>query len=161
MIDAYLRLESELDDRTIHLLFSANRWELTSAIENALAEGAVVLCDRYAFSGLAFSAAKGLAFDWCAAPDAGLPAPDLTIFFDVSPDVARERGGYGAERYERGEVQGRVRDVFTRIGAQMRDKWVVVDANKSREGVAEDVRQLVEPLLGGVDAPLARLQWSQ
>jgi dTMP kinase len=28
MIDSYLRSSSELDDRAIHLLFSANRWEL-------------------------------------------------------------------------------------------------------------------------------------
>jgi dTMP kinase len=28
MIDAYLQSKSELDDRAIHLLFSANRWEL-------------------------------------------------------------------------------------------------------------------------------------
>lgn len=28
MIDSYLRSESELDDHVIHLLFSANRWEL-------------------------------------------------------------------------------------------------------------------------------------
>lgn len=28
MIDAYLRSQSELDDHAIHLLFSANRWEL-------------------------------------------------------------------------------------------------------------------------------------
>jgi dTMP kinase len=29
MIDAYLRSESELDDRAIHLLFTTNRWELS------------------------------------------------------------------------------------------------------------------------------------
>jgi dTMP kinase len=28
MIEAYLHSESDLDDRAIHLLFSANRWEL-------------------------------------------------------------------------------------------------------------------------------------
>lgn len=28
MINAYLQSETELDDRAIHLLFSANRWEL-------------------------------------------------------------------------------------------------------------------------------------
>jgi dTMP kinase len=27
MIDAYLQSQAELDDRAIHLLFSANRWE--------------------------------------------------------------------------------------------------------------------------------------
>jgi len=28
MIDTYLRSQADLDDHTIHLLFSANRWEL-------------------------------------------------------------------------------------------------------------------------------------
>lgn len=28
MIDAYLRSQSEMDDHAVHLLFSANRWEL-------------------------------------------------------------------------------------------------------------------------------------
>jgi hypothetical protein len=28
MIDAYLRSAAEMDDRAVHLLFSANRWEL-------------------------------------------------------------------------------------------------------------------------------------
>ena len=28
MIDSYLRSQSDLDDRAIHLLFAANRWEL-------------------------------------------------------------------------------------------------------------------------------------
>jgi dTMP kinase len=27
MINAYLASDAELDDRTVHLLFSANRWE--------------------------------------------------------------------------------------------------------------------------------------
>jgi dTMP kinase len=28
MLDSYLQQKSELDDRAVHLLFSANRWEL-------------------------------------------------------------------------------------------------------------------------------------
>ena len=43
------------------------------------------MVDRYAFSGVAFSAAKGtLSMDWCKGPDRGLPKPDLVLFLDVS-----------------------------------------------------------------------------
>ncbi|KAK7687663.1 hypothetical protein QCA50_008878 [Cerrena zonata] len=39
MIDAYLKSESELDDHVVHLLFSANRWELASSIIKTLEQG--------------------------------------------------------------------------------------------------------------------------
>ena len=42
----------------------------------ALDAGQHVLIDRYAYSGVAFSAAKaGMDLDWCRGPDRGLPKP--------------------------------------------------------------------------------------
>ena len=65
------------------------------------------LLRRYAFSGVAFSAAKeGLTIDWCKQPDRGLPKPDLVCFLDVSPEEARKRGGFGEEKYEESGFQG-------------------------------------------------------
>ncbi|KAG0692804.1 thymidylate kinase-domain-containing protein [Suillus ampliporus] len=161
MIDAYLRSESELDDRAIHLLFSANRWELASTITAHLAEGTTVLADRYAFSGIAFSARKGLPYEWCRAPEVGLPAPDLTLFLNISPEVAAARGGYGLERYEKEEVQKGVRQVFDKIGQTMGEesegKWMVIDAGKSKEEVAEELWRVVKPLVSRVDGPISRL----
>lgn len=58
MIDSYLGKLSEMDDRSIHLLFSANRWEKVSDILDSLNNGQHVICDRYAFSGIAYSCAK-------------------------------------------------------------------------------------------------------
>ena len=49
----------------------------------------------------------------------GLPAPDITLFLDISPERARERGGYGQERYETEAMQHRVRTMFDRIGDEM------------------------------------------
>jgi dTMP kinase len=60
-----------------------------------------------------------LPYEWCRAPDIGLPSPDLVLFLDISPLKAKERGGYGEERYEKEEMQKRVREVFGRIGAEM------------------------------------------
>lgn len=39
--------------------------------------------------------AQGLDMAWCKAPDAGLPAPDLTIFLDLPVDAAAARGNFG------------------------------------------------------------------
>lgn len=84
----------------------------STSIEDTLNEGTTIICDRYAFSGVAFSASKGLPFEWCRTPDIGLPAPDLSLFLDISPEKAKERGGYGEERYEKEEMQRRVRQIF-------------------------------------------------
>lgn len=174
MIDGYLRSATELDDRAIHLLFSANRWELAyvqssltvvcdgyirlrATIERQLSSGTLVLCDRYAFSGIAFSVAKGLPYDWCASSDAGLPAPDVTLFFDVTPEVARTRGGYGEERYEKEDMQSRVRDVFGTIGLRMGGRWNRVDAGRSVQEVGNGVWARVEQYVDGVGGPVARL----
>jgi len=51
-----------LNDQAVHLLFSANRWEHAENIRNALKDGKIVIADRYAFSGVAFSAAKVCVF---------------------------------------------------------------------------------------------------
>ena len=65
LIDLYLRNQIELPDETVHLLFSANRWEVSRDIVDLLSAGTCLVCDRYAFSGVAYSAAKGLDFTWC------------------------------------------------------------------------------------------------
>jgi dTMP kinase len=93
-----------------------------------------------------------------------LPAPDLTLFLDIPPDKAKERGGYGVERYEKEEVQRRVRDVFSQIGQEMvvrgGDKgarWVEVDAGRGRDDVADVVWGHVESIVNGVEGPIERL----
>jgi dTMP kinase len=105
LINGYLASGQNLDDRAVHLLFSANRWEAASKLTRELANGTTVVCDRYAYSGVAFSSAKtvddrqsdplleDLSIDWCKASDAGLPAPDAVIFLDLSPQVSETRGG--------------------------------------------------------------------
>ena len=75
-----LKGEKELDDHVIHLLFSTNRWEKREELTKALDAGQHVLIDRYAYSGVAFSAAKaGMDLDWCRGPDRGLPKPGKDI----------------------------------------------------------------------------------
>ncbi|KAL3332701.1 hypothetical protein AABB24_032987 [Solanum stoloniferum] len=87
MISSYLANKSQLDDHAIHLLFSANRWEKRSLMEEKLKSGTTLIVDRYSYSGVAFSSAKGLDIEWCKAPEIGLLAPDLVVYLDISPEV--------------------------------------------------------------------------
>lgn len=102
LINQYLVGDAELDDRAVHLLFSSNRWEGAQSLEQHLLHNQeTVICDRYAYSGVAFTSAKPredkggpLSLSWCQQPDVGLPAPDAIIFLDLSQDEAEQRGGY-------------------------------------------------------------------
>jgi len=80
----------------------------------------MVICDHYAFSGISFSASKGLSLEWCRSPDVSLSAPDLTLFMDITPENAKERGGYGEGRYEKEEMQRQFRAVFARLEVEVR-----------------------------------------
>ncbi|VAH27504.1 unnamed protein product [Triticum turgidum subsp. durum] len=183
MISAYLANESQLDDRTIHLLFSANRWEKRSLMESKLLGGTTLVVDRYSYSGVAFSAAKGLDIGWCKAPEVGLLAPDLVIYLDVQPEQkvafsavvysgypkflmvnvnllfqkAAERGGYGGERYERVEFQKRVAEHYH----SLRDStWKVVDGSLPMETVEEQLRELAMNCISECqDKQLTNLPW--
>lgn len=65
-------------------------------------------------------------------------------------------------------MQKRVREVFQRLGAEMSasgndinddgtKKWVVVDAGRERETVADELWHLVEPLTKGIDGDIGKL----
>ncbi|SPO06873.1 related to thymidylate kinase [Cephalotrichum gorgonifer] len=181
MIDAYLKSSIEMDDHAIHLLFSANRWEAAKSIRSLLASGTTILCDRYYYSGIVYSAAKhnpSLTLSWARAPEVGLPRPDIVLFLDLKESVARERGGWGGEVYEKAEMQRRVRELFwgislgtlgqeegggkaeaaTAVGPgegrafrQEEEDLVLVDASPSVEEVAEEIWGKVLPRVEAVD----------
>lgn len=114
VINQHLRGMIELPDEHLHALFSANRWEFKQCITSMLQEGSVVLLDRYVYSGLAYSVAKGLAPEWCRSFDAGLPEPDLVFYLDIPVAVAAARGDFGAECHDTTEFQQRVDDAYKR-----------------------------------------------
>ncbi|QHN96195.1 thymidylate kinase isoform X2 [Arachis ipaensis] len=140
MISAYLTNTSQLDDHTIHLLFSANRWEKRSLMETKLKSGTTLIVDRYSYSGVAFSSAKGLDIEWCKAPEVGLLAPDLVAYLDIPPEKAAERGGYGGERYEKLEFQKKVAESYKALHDV---SWKSVDACQPIEDVEKQLQEIV------------------
>ncbi|AMD21587.1 HFL269Cp [Eremothecium sinecaudum] len=152
LIDKYLTERSfELADQAVHLLFAANRWELSHQIEALLRSGKHVILDRYVYSGVAYSSAKGVRgmdLQWCIQPEKGLIKPDLTLFFTT--DTAAERQGFGDERYEVEEFQKKVKVKFNDVFKMFENPDYRVNhikildvGNKTVEDVAAAVWSLV------------------
>lgn len=158
---------SGISDQTIHLLFSANRWEASKAIEEKLLAGTTFVCDRYAYSGVSFSAAKGTAgmdLEWCKSCDRGLLAPDAIIYLDMPVEDAAKRGDFGQERYEKIDFQLKVREQFMALKAEndasgsSRVPWHVVDAAQSIETIRDIIRGIADKTVADVqDRPISRL----
>lgn len=83
----------------------------------------------------------------------GLPQPDLILFLDISEEAAASRGGYGQERYEKREIQDKVRKVFDQVRREEEEQglvnWKVVDAGRGVEEVAGDVWGVVREVVEG------------
>ncbi|KAJ5947583.1 hypothetical protein N7466_000598 [Penicillium verhagenii] len=161
LINSYLQGSSNQDDHSIHLLFSANRWEIAKSIEQEIATGTTVIVDRYSYSGAVYSAAKAnptLSLEWAWQPEIGLPRPDICLFLSISAEEAAKRGGYGAERYENEKMQTRVRELFSTLFDRQEDIWVI-DAGKSLEEVSQDIQGVVSGCISNLDAtgPLGTL----
>ncbi|KAK5618177.1 hypothetical protein CRENBAI_021238 [Crenichthys baileyi] len=141
LISAYLEKKTDLEDHTVHLLFSANRWELVPVMKKKLEQGITLVVDRYAFSGVAFTSAKpGFCLDWCMKPDVGLPKPDLVMFLQLNPAEAALRGQFGTERYETSTFQKAVQERFEQLMKDSSVNWEVIDASQNIEGVHHDIR---------------------
>ncbi|CAI2174268.1 12415_t:CDS:2 [Funneliformis geosporum] len=140
-INAYLTNNQELDDKAIHLLFSANRWESLPKLKNLLLGGTTLIVDRYAYSGVSYSVAKGLDLDWCRCPDIGLLRPDIIIFMDLSIEESEKRGGFGEERYEKKNFQEKVCKSFSQLKQKDDDDslWKFLDAKQSVERLHEQI----------------------
>lgn len=140
VINDYIQRKCELSDQSVHLLFSANRWELVQSIKDKLNDGVTLVIDRYAFSGVAYTAAKGLDFNWCKSCDRGLPKPDAVYYLNINIDDAATRGDFGGERYEVSDFQKKVKSLYS----QLKDEtWQMVDAKRTIDEIHVELQESI------------------
>ncbi len=139
---------AEMTDDCEALLYAAARMQhLADRVEPALAEGKLVVCDRYVDSSLAYQAyARGLGVDFVAQINAQALKkyrPDVTIFIDLSPEAAFKRK-HGADENDRLEQAGmafhqRVYAGYKTLAEQEPERIVSVDGNKTPQEIFADV----------------------
>lgn len=119
---------------------------IRTQIKEDIESGITLVLDRYYYSGCVYSAAKnipGLDLEWARWPEVGLPGPDICIFLDLLPEKAQLRGGFGDEKYEKAEMQDRVRILFQEMLRVEPDRFRVIDAAKGREEVGQEILDAV------------------
>jgi dTMP kinase len=146
--------EVELHPRTEALLFAAARAELVEAvIRPALERGAVVLCDRYLDSSLAYQgAARGLGQGPVEEVNrfaTGGLLPDLVVLLDLGPASGLGRRAGQLDRIEAQDLDfhRRVRQAFRDLAAADPARFSVVDAPAPVPEVAAQVQAAALALL--------------
>ena len=137
--DRYLSPESEA------LLFTADRFEHSKRIEQTLAEGTIVVCDRYYHSTLAYQGAAGVDVAWLRDLQKFALKPDLVILLDVDPERSLMRvSGRTLTVFENRSYLSRVRELYLGFAGEMR----LVDTGRPVDEVEAEVQRLVEELTG-------------
>jgi dTMP kinase len=147
-----LALNEPMDALTEALvMFAARRDHLLRVIEPALARSDVVLCDRFTDATFAYQGG-GRGFDWdvlqqlerwvqrTAVP---LRQPDLTLWFDLAPEVAAQRlaGARVPDKFESqpAEFFRRVADGYARRANDNPARFARIEADAPRDSVGRAV----------------------
>jgi dTMP kinase len=150
-----LLLEAEstsITNKTELLLYAADRSQhVDQIIKPALAEGKVVLCDRYTDSTIAYQGwGRGISLEMIEQLNllatGGLQS-NLTILLDIDPEISFNRivAKRKLDRMEQADLafHHRVRQGFLSLAEKFPERIVAIDANQNIDKVTADIQQLL------------------
>ena len=113
---------------------------------------AVVICDRYLASSVAYGEAQGLdAVMARPTRSATCRSPTLTVLLDIAPETAARRKAAGRDRFERDlALLGRVRASYLRQATA--PEWVRIDGERRRDEVEAAAPRVIGTTRAAVSA---------
>lgn len=147
---------TKMDPMTEALLYAASRRQhLVEKVWPLSKEGKIVISDRFIDSSLAYQGgARGLGIDRIY--DLNMTyategySPDLTLLFDLDPEIGLARIAANASRevnrldLEKIEFHRQVRQTFLDLAKRFPERFVVIDASKSFDEVVADTYKVVK-----------------
>jgi dTMP kinase len=137
-----------MEDETEALLYASARVQhIKEKILPAKNQGVIVICDRYIDSSFAYQAyARGLGMAFVQGVNRYAVEncmPDLTLFFDISPEEAFKRKG-GADKDDRLEQSGmefhkKVYDGYIKALSKNPEKTIMIDCSGSKYQTHEKI----------------------
>ena len=150
---AHLAGEQEVEPSELARVFAEDIADGQGEIRRSLAEGKVVVCDRYLHSTLAYQAVK-LGYGALAAKllEYGVAEPDLAVILDIPARIGVERKGRQKtlDRFERDSgFLSKVRKNYLREAKEcfLAHKYIVVDAARAPDEVFSEILMGAEPFL--------------
>lgn len=150
---------TEMDIRTEALLYAAaRRQHLVEKVIPALETGTIVLCDRFIDSSLAYQGyARGLGIEEVYKINefaANGTMPDLTLYFDISPEIGLRRIQQNKERevnrldLETLDFHQKVREGYWQLLERFSERIVKINAEQPIELVFQDSWKTVLTIIG-------------
>lgn len=130
---------------------------------NYLNNGGTLILDRYSYSGVAYSCAKGGDMEECKDPDRGLPEPDIIFYMDIDPSRVMKRTGFGEELHDSLQFQIRVKSCFEKLFEQelSSETCIIIDSNQEEKSIHQLLSQIVLELLKKPRIPLQFTLWKK
>jgi len=150
----------DISPKTETFLFLASRAELASkVITPALKEGKVVLCDRFfdstvVYQGIARGLGEKQILEMSLWASGGL-VPDITFLLSLKISKGKERiEGANRKRdrieLEKDEFQEKIYKGYLDIAKRNKDRFVVINGEKSIESIFEEIKRKVCMYLEGI-----------
>lgn len=146
-----------LSTRAEALLMAADRAQhRAELIEPSLAAGRDVVCDRYTYSSVAYQGyGRGLDCHEVRCLSAWATEeqwPDLVILLDLDPEIAAQRLSGTPDRFESADAafHRRVREGFLAMAVQEPSRWLVLDAARSADDLADEIASHVDAAIEGL-----------
>lgn len=133
----------------LQLLFAADRaHHLSQAIEPALRDYYIVICDRYYLSSIAYGSID-CDREWIYKINRKFRRPDLTFLIDVTAETAMERMKkirYNVELFERKAILEKVRKNYLQAAAKEKNLYVI-NGEEIITRVRDDINKFINKYL--------------
>ena len=136
------------------LMMADRKNHIDNIVEPSLEKGVWVISDRYLDSSYAYQGG-GRQIDTSKidllTELLKLPIPDLTILFDLSPEIALQRAKNRSEldRFESEPIDfhQRIREAYLNLANDNVERYVVIDASKDIQNVKDQVQKKVNEFI--------------
>lgn len=145
--------DNEIDSITETMLYAAARREhYIKKIKPALDAGKIVICDRFIDSSIVYQGiVRGVGVDLVENINKyaiNNVEPDLTIFFDLDPEIGLKRVSLRNEQMNRFDKESLDFHLKVRKGYKLlsktRNRFVLIDASKSIEDVTKQIINIMK-----------------
>jgi dTMP kinase len=145
-----LKRDISIQNETLAFLFAADRHEHLSGSDGIVARAGrseLVICDRYVLSSLVYQGID-CGDELPVQLNSHFPAPELTIFLDIKPEIALERTENRSSReiYEYLDFQVKVYEKYITVIEMYKNSGArveILDASKSIQEIADQVWSLI------------------
>lgn len=127
--------------RTLGLLFAADRMILMGKIRRAENESSIIITDRSFYSSLVYQNDE----EWIREINKHVLKPDIVILLDINPETAIKRCE-GKDNFENLEFLEKTREKYMELAKK--EKFYVINANNGINKVHDDIKKVITPKLG-------------